>query len=58
MLIDPGYPVGSDDYKMRFALMDTMADTINNTIGAVIGYILLRIYPYHHKGRNNLNDKF
>ncbi len=58
VLIDPGYPAGSEEYRMRFALMDTMADTINNTIGAVIGYILLRIYPYHHKGKHDLNKLY
>lgn len=34
---------------MRYALMDTMEDMICNTVGAVIGWIVLKIFPYHHK---------
>lgn len=35
----------------RWPLMDTMADMVLNTVGAVICYIILRIFPYRHKGR-------
>ena len=42
----------------RFALMDTMGDTVCNTLGAVLGYIVLRIYPYNHRGARDLNKKF
>jgi len=39
----------------RFALMDTMGDIVCNTVGALIGYIILKICPYHHRGKNDLN---
>lgn len=43
-LFDPCFPE-------RWPLMDTMADTVLNTIGAAIAFIFLKIYPYRHKGR-------
>ncbi|MCR5041776.1 MAG: hypothetical protein K6C36_06760 [Clostridia bacterium] len=39
----------------RFALMDTMGDMVCNTVGSVVGYIFLKIFPYHHKGKHDLN---
>lgn len=42
----------------RFALMDTMTDIVFNTLGAVPFYIILKIAPYHHKGKNNVNEMF
>ena len=48
-------PLDPERFEARFALMDTMADTICNTIGAVVMYIFLRIKPYRHKGVNNIN---
>ena len=38
-------------YTDRWAIMDTMADIVMNTAGAFISYIIIRIYPYRHKGR-------
>ena len=40
---------------MRFALMDTMTDMVCNVAGAVIAYIGLRIKPFHHTGKNDVN---
>ena len=40
----------------RWPLMDTMADIVLNTVGAVASYIFLRIYPYRHKGRFKMKD--
>lgn len=40
----------------RWPLMDTMADIVLNTVGAVVSYIFLRIYPYRHKGRFKMKD--
>lgn len=34
---------------MRYALIDTMEDTIANVIGAAAMFITLKITPYHHK---------
>lgn len=39
----------------RWALMDTMADIVLNTLGALASIIFLRIVPYRHKGKNNVN---
>lgn len=39
----------------RYALMDTMEDTIANVIGAVAMLIALRIKPYHHSGKKDIN---
>ena len=33
----------SEEWKSRFALMDTMTDIVANTLGAVIGGITLKI---------------
>ncbi len=48
-------PLDEARFESRFALMDTMADTIFNCVGALIMYIALRIKPYRHKGKNNIN---
>jgi hypothetical protein len=48
-------PLEPERLHARFAIMDTMADTILNAIGAVIMYIILKIYPYRHKNDNNVN---
>ena len=42
----------------RFALMDTMGDTVCNTVGAIIGYIFIKIFPYHHRGKHDLNKLY
>lgn len=43
---------------MRYALMDTMEDTICNTVGGAIGWIILKIFPYHHMKNHNVNDLY
>lgn len=48
-------PLDDARFEARFALMDTMGDTILNSIGAAIMYIVLRIYPFRHKGESNIN---
>ncbi len=48
-------PLEPERLEARFALMDTMEDTILNGIGAIVMYIILRIKPYRHKGPNNIN---
>lgn len=40
----------------RWPLMDTMQDTVLNTIGAIVAFIILKINPYKHKGNKNIND--
>lgn len=39
----------------RFALMDTMDDIVLNFIGGFLMYIILVIYPYRHRGKNDVN---
>ena len=41
----------------RFALMDTMGDIVLNFVGAFILYIFLCVYPYRHRGKNDINAK-
>lgn len=42
----------------RFALMDTMTDIVFNTTGALVFYVILKFVPYHHRGKNNVNNMF
>lgn len=49
-LFDPIYPE-------RWPIMDTMADTVLNAAGAVIGWLVLKIFPFHHKGENDVNKQ-
>jgi hypothetical protein len=48
-------PLDPERFEARFALMDTMADTILNAVGAAIMFVVLKINPYRHKGANNIN---
>jgi hypothetical protein len=45
-------------WEHRFALADTMGDMLMNMFGAFGCLIGLRIFPYYHKGKNNLNTLF
>lgn len=49
-LFDPIYPE-------RWPIMDTMGDTVLNAAGAVIGWLVLKIFPFHHKGANDINKQ-
>lgn len=42
-------------YQERWSLMDTMDDIVLNTIGAIIAWITLKIFPYHHRGTRDIN---
>lgn len=42
----------------RWPLMDTMSDIVLNTCGALIAVVFLRIVPYRHKGKNDVNKMF
>jgi len=39
----------------RYAIMDTMGDIVLNVSGALLGTLVLKIYPYRHKGPFRLN---
>lgn len=43
---------------MRYAIIDTMEDIICNTVGSVVAYIALRIKPFNHSGKNDVNKLF
>ena len=42
-------------YTERWPIMDTMGDIVLNSIGAIVAWIFLKINPYHHKGKNDMN---
>ena len=44
-------------YPERFALMDTMDDIVMNFVGAFLLYAILCIFPYRHRGKNDINAK-
>lgn len=46
-LFDPVYPD-------RWPIMDTMADIVLNSIGALVSFIYIKINPYRHKGKNDI----
>lgn len=41
----------------RWPLMDTMGDIVLNSIGAIVAWIILKIFPFHHKGKNDVNKQ-
>ena len=50
------FPISDPDvFISRFALMDTMGDIVLNFIGGMIMYIVLRVFPYRHRGKNDIN---
>lgn len=44
-------------YTERWPLMDSMSDIVLNTVGAFLGWLFIRIFPYNHKGKNNVETK-
>lgn len=52
------YSSAQEVYNARYAVIDTMEDIIFNTLGAVAAYIFLKIKPYWHKGKNDVNAMF
>ncbi len=44
-------------HESRFALMDTMGDIVLNFVGAFILYVFLCVYPYRHRGKNDVNKQ-
>ena len=49
-LFDPIYPE-------RWPLMDTMGDIVLNSVGALIAWVGLKIYPFLHKGKDDINKE-
>ena len=44
-----------ETFAYRWALMDTMEDLLCNSIGGIIAYVFLLVYPYRHKGKFDIN---
>lgn len=44
-------------FPERWPIMDTMGDIVLNSTGAVVAWIVLKIFPYHHKGKNDVNSQ-
>ena len=42
----------------RWPIMDTMGDIVLNAFGAVLGAIIIRIYPYRHTGKYKFDFNF
>lgn len=42
-------------FRERFALMDTMGDIVMNFVGGFIMYAVLRVVPYRHRGKDDVN---
>ncbi len=36
----------------RWPIMDTMADIVLNSVGALLSYLFIKFVPYRHKGKN------
>ncbi len=41
-------------YADRWPIMDTMADIVLNSVGALVSFIYIKINPYRHKGKNDI----
>lgn len=42
-------------FRERFALMDTMGDIVMNFVGGFIMYTVVRLFPYRHRGKDDVN---
>jgi hypothetical protein len=52
------FPIKSEEvFMQRFSLMDTMSDTVMNFVGGIIMYVVLRFFPYRHRGENDINKQ-
>ncbi len=44
-------------YAGRWAIMDTMGDIVLNSVGALVAWVGLKIYPFLHKGKRDTNKE-
>lgn len=50
------FPISDPElFRERFPLMDTMGDIVMNFVGGFIMYAVLRIFPYRHRGKDDVN---
>lgn len=45
-------------YADRWPIMDTMADIVLNSVGALVSFIYIKLNPYRHKGKNDITADF
>jgi hypothetical protein len=50
-IFQPAKDPASPDWAGRFALIDTMADTVMNVFGTVVAAVGLRLFPYYHRSK-------
>ncbi len=43
-------------FTERWPIMDTMQDIVLNSIGAIVAWVVLKIKPYNHTGKNDVNQ--
>ena len=53
---DSGGKIGLPNFiahrdSVRYGVIDTMEDMICNTVGGIVGWVILKFVPYHHKDR-------
>ncbi len=44
-------------YRERWPIMDTMGDIVLNSVGALVAWVGLKIYPFLHKGKRDTNKE-
>ena len=44
-----------EKFRARFPVMDTMGDIVMNFVGGFIMYAVLRLFPYRHRGKDDVN---
>lgn len=50
------FPIADPEvFRARFPLMDTMGDIVMNFVGGFIMYAVLRLFPYRHRGKDDVN---
>ena len=50
------FPIADPEkFRARFPLMDTMGDIVMNFVGGFIMYAVLRLFPYRHRGKDDIN---
>ena len=50
------FPISDPElFRERFPLMDTMGDIVMNFVGGFIMYAVLRLFPYRHRGKDDIN---
>ena len=50
------FPIADPEvFRLRFPLMDTMGDIVMNFVGGFLMYVILCVWPYRHRGENDVN---